>query len=110
MRRACLSLNGHCEVVDEPRYEGQMSSTKPRILVARLAATSSIGPAAYLIFAFTQADFRPQWRGLYLALAFTFLMLVGAASNGVLWVQTLVLVAYTAIVGLLGFACRAWHG
>jgi hypothetical protein len=95
-----------------------------RLVVARMAAIFLIGLAVYWIFVFTQTDFRPQWRTLYLSiaavllligggvwlkhrwaflaslvmsvlgLAFTCLMLVGAPANPALWVQALVLVAF----------------
>ena len=107
-----------------------------RVLVARIAALFLVGLAVYWIFVFTQTDFRPQRRSLYLpiavvllligggvwmksrwallaslvvsvlGLAFTCLMLVGAPSNLVLWIQALVLVTYTVIVGPLGFPCQ----
>jgi len=106
-----------------------------RIAVARAAALILIGLAAY--FVFTQTDFRPQRRSLYLpiavlllliggglwmksrwallaslavsvlGLAFTCLMLAGAPSNLALWVQALVLIAYIVIVGPLGFPGRS---
>lgn len=108
-----------------------------RVVVARMAALFLIGLAVYWIFVFTQTDFRPQWRALYLSiaavllligggvwlkhrwafiaslvmsvlgLAFTCLMLVGAPANATLWVQALVLLAYTAVVGPLGFPPRS---
>lgn len=107
-----------------------------RVAVARMAAIFLIGLAVYWIFVFTQTDFRPQRRSLYLpiaalllligggvwlryrwafvaslllaalGLAFTCLMLVGAPANPALWVQALVLVSYLAIVGPLGFPRR----
>jgi hypothetical protein len=104
-----------------------------RMVAARMAATFLIGLAVYWIVVFTQTDFRPQWRALYLfiaaafllvgggiwlkhrwahlaslvisalALAFTCLMLVGAPSNPALWGQALILIAYTVVVGPLAF-------
>ena len=104
-----------------------------RIVVARIAALFLIGLAVYWIFVFTQTDFRPQRRSLYLpvavvllligagvwmksrwallsslavsvlGLAFTCLMLVGAPSNLALWIQAFILIAYTVMVGPLGF-------
>lgn len=108
-------------------------ATNVRIVVARIAALFLIGLAAYWIFVFVRLDFRPQRRSLYLPIAivlltigcgvwmksrlallaslvvsalgsaFTCLMLVGAPSSVALWIQALVLVAYTVIVGPLGF-------
>lgn len=107
-----------------------------RLAVARTAAILLMGLAVYWIFVFTQTDFRPQRRSLYLpiaafllpigggvwlryrwafiasllvaalGLAFTCLMLVGAPANAALWGQALVLVVYLAVVGPLGFPRR----